>query len=115
MDNTYLADDNEMNQTTLKEIEHKSTDTIPVSERTPDIKSIYMREMSAFSLLDQEGEIEIFMRIENAMNEICTEIGKCPPAIGLLISIYEKHKAGEIKEKIATGFWRSVRRFRKES
>ena len=115
MDNTYLADDNEMNEITFKEIEHKSADAKYESEKTSDINSIYMREMGAFSLLDQEGEIEIFMRIENEMNEICSEVAKSPPAIGLLLSIYKKHKTGEIKEKIATGFGEACEDSEKET
>ena len=34
MENTYLADNDEMNEITFKETEHKSTDSIPGSEKT---------------------------------------------------------------------------------
>ena len=104
MENTYLADDNEMNEIMFQETEHKSIDAKYELEKTADINNIYMREMSAFSLLDREGEVEIFVRIEKEMNKICTEIGKSQPAIKLLLDIHEKVMAGKIKEKIATGF-----------
>ena len=103
MENIRLTGNDETNEIMFKETEHESPGSMPGAKKTSNINNIYMREMGAFSLLDREGEIEIFMRIEKEMNEICTEIGKFPPAIGLLLSMYEKRKAGEIKEKIATG------------
>ena len=92
-----------MNEITFKKTEHKSTDSIPRPEKT---LNIYKREMGAFSLLDRKGEVEIFKSIENEMNKICVEIVKFPPAIKLLLDIYDevKGKPVEIKEKIATGF-----------
>ena len=106
MANTYLADNDEINEIMFRETENEATDSIPRSEKTLDINNIYNREMRAFPLLNREGEVEIFKSIENEMNKICVEIAKFPPAIKLLLDIYDEveGKPVEIKEKIATGF-----------
>ena len=55
-------------------------------------------------LLSREGEIKIFKRIEKGRAEMRSALGTFPPAIALLLDMYEKCKNGKIK-KIATGFW----------
>ena len=72
---------------------------------TTDPTRMYMREMGAVNLLNREGEVEIAKRIEEGMDGIRSALGTFPPAISVLLDIYEKRKNGETKEQIATGFW----------
>ena len=72
---------------------------------TTDPTRMYMREMGAVSLLSREGEVEIAKRIEEGMDKVRSALGTFPPAIMLLLDMYEKHKNGELKEQIASGFW----------
>ena len=78
------------------EITNTSTD--PESGEVLDSISIYRREIGAIKLLDKEGEVEIFKRIEEGNSRMLVAFSKFPPAISLLLNLYKKYKKGEIKK-----------------
>ena len=78
--------------------DNADTSTDHESGEVLDSISIYRREIGAIKLLDSEGEVEIFKRIEEGNVRMLEALSKFPPAISLLINLYEKCKKGEIKK-----------------
>jgi len=73
--------------------------------RTTDPVRMYMREMGQVDLLTREGEIRIAKRIEAGLDQMFTAIGSVPETAELLLSEYDKVKAGEQRmTEVLTGF-----------
>ena len=73
--------------------------------RTTDPVRMYMREMGQVSLLTRAGEISIAKRIEAGLDQMFSAIGAIPTASELLLSEYNRAKAGEQRiTEILTGF-----------
>ena len=77
----------------ISEITNTSTDH--ESGEVLDSISIYRREIGAIKLLDREGEVEIFKRIEEGNVRMLAALSKFPPAIALLLNLYEKYRNGK--------------------
>jgi len=104
-DDDLLLDSDEIPEIAPEEAARILTHSAHEMSGTTDPARMYMREMGAVNLLDREGEVEIAKRIEEGTDNIRAALGRFPPAVALLISIHEKHRSGEIKDEIATGFW----------
>ena len=100
-----LLNNDEITEMAPDEVSRALTHTNHELKGTTDPTRMYMREMGAVNLLDREGEVGIAKRIEEGMDKVRSALGTFPPAIALLLDIYQKYKNGEIKEQIATGFW----------
>ncbi len=73
--------------------------------RTTDPVRMYMREMGQVDLLTREGEIRIAKRIEAGLNQMFGAIGSVPETAALVLSEYDKAKAGEQRmTEVLTGF-----------
>ncbi|MGA7965938.1 MAG: RNA polymerase sigma factor RpoD [Gammaproteobacteria bacterium] len=73
--------------------------------RTTDPVRMYMREMGQVDLLTREGEIRIAKRIEAGLDQMFHAIGGVPETAELLLSEYDKVKAGEQRmTEVLTGF-----------
>ena len=100
-----LLNNDEITEMPPEEVTRALTHSNHELRGTTDPTRMYMREMGAVNLLNREGEVEIAKRIEEGMDGIRSALGTFPPAIALLLDIYEKRKNGETKEQLATGFW----------
>ncbi|MGH8427455.1 MAG: RNA polymerase sigma factor RpoD [Gammaproteobacteria bacterium] len=73
--------------------------------RTTDPVRMYMREMGQVDLLTREGEIRIAKRIEAGLDQMFEAIGGVPESVALLLSEYDKARAGEQRiTEVVTGF-----------
>ncbi len=73
--------------------------------RTTDPVRMYMREMGQVDLLTRDGEIRIAKRIEAGLDQMFHAVGGMPETAGLLLSEYDKVKAGEQRmTEVLTGF-----------
>ena len=100
-----MLDNGEITEMPPEEVATALTHTNHELRGTTDPTRMYMREMGAVSLLSRQDEIAIAKRIEEGMDKVRAALGTFPPAIMLLLNIYEQYKNGEIKEQIANGFW----------
>ena len=100
-----LLNNDEISEMPPEEVARTLTHTNHELKGTTDPTRMYMREMGAVNLLNREGEVEIAQRIEEGTDKVRSALGTFPPAIAVLLDIYEKYKNGEIREQIATGFW----------
>ena len=100
-----LLNNDEIVEMPAEEVTRALTHTNHELRGTTDPTRMYMREMGAVNLLNREGEVEIAKRIEEGMDKVRSVLGTFPPAIAVLLDIYEQHKNGDIREQIATGFW----------
>ena len=100
-----LLNNDEIVEMPVEEVARALTHTNHELRGTTDPTRMYMREMGAVNLLNREGEVEIAKRIEEGMDKVRSALGTFPPAIAVLLDIYDKYKSGDIKEPIATGFW----------
>ncbi|MDN5865087.1 MAG: RNA polymerase sigma factor RpoD [Gammaproteobacteria bacterium] len=73
--------------------------------RTTDPVRMYMREMGQVDLLTRAGEISIAKRVEAGLDQMLEAIGGMPQSIALLLSEYDRARAGEQRiTEITTGF-----------
>ena len=100
-----LLNNDEIVEMPVEEVARALTHTNHELRGTTDPTRMYMREMGAVNLLNREGEVEIAKRIEEGMDKVRSALGTFPPAIAVLLDIYERYKSGDIREQIATGFW----------
>ncbi len=100
-----LLNNDEIVEMPAEEVTRALTHTNHELRGTTDPTRMYMREMGAVNLLNREGEVEIAKRIEEGMDKVRSVLGTFPPAIAVLLDIYEKYKNGDIREQIANGFW----------
>ncbi|MFZ0257500.1 MAG: RNA polymerase sigma factor RpoD [Gammaproteobacteria bacterium] len=75
--------------------------------RTSDPMYLYMKEMGAIDLLTREREITLARRIEEGMQECTDAIAACPLSMTLIIELFDRIEAGELRlAEVITG-WRN--------
>ena len=73
--------------------------------RTTDPVRMYMREMGTVELLTRKGEIVIAKRIEEGIKEVQRSVAEYPPAINLLLDMWDNFEAEEVRlTDIIVGF-----------
>ena len=65
--------------------------------RTADPVRMYMREMGTIELLTRQGEIEIFKRLEDGLNQVKYHMAHFPPTMEKLLEVYEAVAAGDTR------------------
>ncbi len=70
--------------------------------KTADPVSIYLKEMGSFSLLTQEGEVEIAKRIKSGQQEVLSVAINCPIAIREVINLGVALRAGRVEVREVT-------------
>lgn len=72
--------------------------------RTSDPMYLYMKEMGTIDLLTREREITLARRIEEGMQECTDAIAACPLAVSLIVELFERIDAGELRlAEVITG------------
>jgi len=65
--------------------------------RTADPVRMYMRELGTIELLTRQGEIEIFKRLEDGLNQVKYHMAHFPPTMEKLLEVYEAVAAGDTR------------------
>ena len=65
--------------------------------RTTDPIQMYLHEMGTVELLTRQGEIEIFKRFEDGLNQVKYHMAHFPPTIEKLLEVYAAVAAGDTR------------------
>ncbi len=92
-----VAATEETEQEKEKEEEEEEEEDDEPGGKSNDPVRLYLRKMGSVSLLTREGEVEIAKRIEDGEREVLRAILDCRVAVGEIIEIGTKLKAGKLR------------------